>query len=121
APNAGIRRAGGPVVNKLAAPVAKANTQAALIEPPPVIAGSPNALENSGLFDAGRGNGPAMPAVPVSRMGGQLQQPKLISSPSATYPSAARAGRVQGVVVIDAEIDTTGKVASMKPIIGHIL
>jgi TonB family protein len=95
-------------------------------EPPPILeTGTPgtNPLTEN-LFTASmRSNVPAPaappPAAPAS--GGQLQQPKLIFSPPAAYPSEARAEHVQGDVTIDALIDATGKVSAMQAISGHPL
>jgi protein TonB len=63
----------------------------------------------------------AQPAPPPPAKGGQLQQPKLLASVAAVYPPLARAQRVQGDVVIDALIDTSGKVSTTKIITGHPL
>jgi len=61
---------------------------------------------------------PAAPPVPV---GGQVQQARLISSVSPAYPAFARSIGLQGDIMIDAVIDSTGKVAAMKPLSGPIL
>jgi TonB family protein len=53
--------------------------------------------------------------------GGQLQQPKLLSSVAAVYPPLARARRVQGEVTIDALIDAAGKVAETNVMSGNAL
>ena len=50
--------------------------------------------------------------------GGQLEKPRLLSSPAPTYPQRARQADVEGVVVIDAFVDETGKVIDMKVISG---
>ena len=50
--------------------------------------------------------------------GGQLEAPKLIYSPAPLYPAVARAQNAQGVVVIDALVDATGKVTEMKVVSG---
>ena len=42
----------------------------------------------------------------------------MIYSPSPLYPAVARAEKVQGVVVIDALVDATGKVTEMKVVSG---
>ena len=72
------------------------------------------------LVSAGRANEPMAPVPPggPSHAGGQLQQPKLISAPPASYPPLALRARLQGVVVIDALVDTNGKVTAMKVISG---
>ena len=47
-----------------------------------------------------------------------MQVPKLVSSPSPVYPPNALKEQVQGIVVIDALVDETGKVADMKVVSG---
>jgi TonB family protein len=115
-------RRSGISVGKLRAPAYRAPATLASSEPPPVLAALGSALADnvigSGLLSsAGRSNVPAPPPVP----GGQLQAPKLISSPSPVYPTLARAQNIQGVVLIDALVDATGKVAEMKVISGPVL
>jgi len=41
--------------------------------------------------------------------------------PSPVYPDIARSARIQGDVVIDAVIDTSGNVVQMKVVSGHPL
>jgi TonB family protein len=60
---------------------------------------------------------PAAPPVPV---GGQVQQARLISSVSPAYPAFARSIGLQGDITIDALIDATGKVTTMKPLSGPV-
>ena len=48
-------------------------------------------------------------------------QPKLISSVASSYPAAAKAAHAEGDVLIDALIDSTGKVVSTKVINGSPL
>jgi protein TonB len=45
----------------------------------------------------------------------------LLSSLAPTYPQRARLANVQGVVVIDAFVDETGKVTDMKRISGSAM
>jgi protein TonB len=51
---------------------------------------------------------PAPPAPPLSST--PMVDPKLISTVRPDYPGVAKQAKIQGVVVIDAEIETTGKV-----------
>jgi TonB family protein len=61
----------------------------------------------------------AAPSLNVRPLAGrQLQPPQLISSPPPVYPASARALRVQGVVVLDALVDETGKVVDATVISG---
>jgi protein TonB len=53
--------------------------------------------------------------------GGQLQQPKLLSSVAAIYPPLARSQRLQGDVTIDALVDANGNVGSMRVLNGNAL
>jgi protein TonB len=75
-------------------------------------------VNDSLLSTSARGSGlsAAFPSAPVK--GGQLVQPKLISSPAALYPAEARSAHIQGDVAIDAFIDENGKVAATKVISG---
>jgi TonB family protein len=59
----------------------------------------------------------AAPPIPV---GGQVQQAHLISSVSPAYPASARSIGLQGDITIDALIDATGKVTTMKPLSGPL-
>jgi general secretion pathway protein A len=68
-----------------------------------------------GLFDTSVPG----PTPPQTDLGISLQPPKLVSSPRPTYPSLARTGNVQGVVMIDAVVNETGKVTDMKMISGN--
>jgi TonB family protein len=63
----------------------------------------------------------AGPAPPPPMIGGKLEPLRLISSPPAVYPPSARAQRVQGVVILEALVDATGKVVETKIILGHPL
>jgi TonB family protein len=66
---------------------------------------------------ASKGSQPAAP-VPV---GGDVKQARLISSVPPMYPTLARNQRLSGNVVIDALIDATGRVSTMKVISGPAL
>ena len=63
---------------------------------------------------------PVMPRAPV-RVGGRVRPPRLLSKSSPVYPHLARQTRVQGVVTIDAVIDTEGNVVEMRVVSGHPL
>lgn len=52
------------------------------------------------------------------RIGGVIVQPKLMHSIAPNYPTAARQAGIYGNVVIDAQVDKAGNVASMKVISG---
>ena len=61
-----------------------------------------------------------VPVAPPTPVGGKVQEAILISSVPPAYPVLARSVRVQGEVTIDALIDSTGKVAAMKPLSGPV-
>ena len=114
-------------VGKISAPKPKAAPHVNASEPPPVLTAEANAFPGSIVDDVGniasRANPllPAGPAPPAPVKGGQLQQPRVLSSVAATYPPLARAQHVQGDVVVDALIDATGKVAATNVISGNAL
>jgi protein TonB len=57
----------------------------------------------------------------VQRIGGDVAQANLISSPKPQYPALARAARVQGVVLLNATISKEGTIKDLKVISGHPL
>jgi protein TonB len=64
---------------------------------------------------------PPVPAInhdgPV-RMGGQVKEPKLVSSTLPVYPAIAKKSNIQGDVLIRATIDKDGHVAHMEVVSG---
>lgn len=65
--------------------------------------------------------GPTAPAPEATRVGGMVQQARLIQSMPPAYPALARANRVSGDVLLDALIDASGKVTDVKVISGPVL
>jgi TonB family protein len=63
---------------------------------------------------------PAAPAVPLP-VGGDVRAVRLLSSTPPVYPQLAKNQRVEGSVRIDALIDKTGRVSSMKVVSGPVL
>jgi TonB family protein len=123
-PPAPVARRSSVPIGQLQAPKAKITaTRMDASEPPPVIVGAAN-LGDTGAADALLAAEPAGPAPPPVRVnaqptvGGQLQQPQLISSVAPVYPPNARMQRIQGVVVLDALVDETGKVVETTVIAG---
>jgi protein TonB len=110
-------------VGKILKPKMKRPAQSNSSEPPPVLsadaAASPNMVSQS-LSTSAPSALPA-PAPPAPPKGGNLQQPKLLSSVAAVYPPLARTQGVQGDVTIDALIDATGKVSSTNVLTGNPL
>jgi protein TonB len=109
---------------KISAPNMKTAAKINAVEPPPVLTSDPAALPK-GINVAntvGASSSIASPGPPPAAIkGGQLVQPKLISSMASTYPAAAKAAHAQGDVLIDALIDNTGKVVATKVINGSPL
>jgi TonB family protein len=98
--------------NTLSKPILRSSRPSISAEPPPMMANDPEIGQS--LLDMSV----PLPAPPSAFTGGQLQAPKLLSSVPPVYPSRALMEKVQGVVVINALIDNTGKVADMKVISG---
>jgi protein TonB len=55
------------------------------------------------------------------RVGGQVQQARLISQPKPLYPPLAKQARIQGTVRLEAIISKTGTIEELKVISGHPL
>ena len=91
-------------------------------EPPPMMMGAANALGDAGtgtgLIDSAAAAPAPPPASSGPAIGGQLQPPQLISSAPPIYPPTARAQGLQGVVVLDAHVDETGKVVATDVVTG---
>lgn len=60
------------------------------------------------------------PKAPV-RVGGRVKAPRPLSTPEPLYPILAKQAKVQGDVLIDAVIDTSGNVVEMRVVSGHPL
>ena len=65
-------------------------------------------------------SGPAVPSVPVP-IGGDVKAAHLVKSVPPVYPAFAKTQRVGGDVKIDALIDASGKVTSMKVVGGPVV
>jgi len=55
------------------------------------------------------------------RLGGNVEQAKLISQPMPVYPQLARQARIQGTVVLHAIISKDGRIEELSVISGHPL
>ncbi len=55
------------------------------------------------------------------RVGGQVQQAKLISQPRPIYPPLAKQARIQGTVRLQAIIDKDGSIVQLEVVSGHPL
>jgi protein TonB len=74
-------------------------------------------------LNAGLLSGTKQPSAPVAPLpvGGDVKQAKLISSVSPVYPTLAKNQHVSGSVLVDALIDATGHVTTMKVVSGPTL
>jgi len=84
----------------------------------PLTSDEQPAAEGIGL--AGGNAQPSAPAAPLP-IGGDVKQAKLISSVAPVYPALAKNQRISGNVQIDALIDATGRVTTMKVVSGPTL
>jgi general secretion pathway protein A len=106
------------VISALSKPVLQSSHVSNSAEPPPIVGMQTKDLVfGKGLLDI---SAPG-PMPPGASTGGHLQPPKVISSLPPAYPSRAHMEKVQGVVVINALVDETGKVADMRVISGSAL
>jgi TonB family protein len=68
---------------------------------------------------------PAPPPKPVEpqriRVGGNVQEAKLVNQPNPVYPPLARQARIQGTVRLDVIIGRDGAIANLQVVSGHPL
>jgi protein TonB len=76
------------------------------------LAGGENSL------GANLAEGSKQPAPPPAPVGGDVKPARLISSVQPIYPSLAKTQHVAGDVRVDALIDATGRVTTMKVVSG---
>jgi protein TonB len=78
-----------------------------------------------GGFGAGAtGVAPPPPPPKVTqriKLGGSVQEAKILNRPQPTYPALARQARIQGAVVLHAIIDKDGTVTQLEVVSGHPL
>ncbi|HTZ74480.1 MAG TPA: energy transducer TonB [Candidatus Aquilonibacter sp.] len=87
------------------------------------LGGVPGGVPGGVLGGLLGGTGTIGPPVPANtpgivRVGGSVRPPELLQQIQPEYPEIARAAHVQGTVVIDAVIDTTGNVISERALSG---
>ena len=111
-PNIGEVHLASPMVNR---PVKQADGIAA----PTISDGDATASLGAGLSEPASGQ-PAAPEAPLA-VGGDVRPAKLINSVSPAYPALAKTEHVVGDVKIDALIDATGRVTTMKVLSGPAL
>lgn len=64
---------------------------------------------------------PPAPPPRVVRVGGQISAPELLRRVDPVYPSLARDARVEGIVILEARVDTRGRVAEVQVLRGQPL
>ena len=93
-------------------------------EPPPA---STNLLggfggDILGGLGAGSSGAPPPPKQPTRiKLGGNVQEAKILARPNPVYPPLAKQARIQGSVVLHAIIDKDGTVTQLEVISGHPL
>ena len=127
---------------KVVRPVARLLTQGRLMQPraiPKVVTVfreaelPPEPAPGMGVFGGvesllgglGEGSSGAPPPPPAriqrTRVGGQVQEARIITRPNPVYPPLARQARIQGRVVLHAIIDKEGRVSELQVVSGHPL
>jgi TonB family protein len=89
----------------------------------PVLDPSVTAPGNSALAGISSSNAVSFPSPEMRpegpvKIGGNVKEPKLLSSVMPVYPSTARSSGQQGDVVVDTTIDKSGRVVRMHAIAG---
>jgi TonB family protein len=72
------------------------------------------------VFVTGNSKQPVAPAPPLP-IGGDVKSARLLSSAPPTYPMLAKSQRIQGAVLVDALVDTNGRISAMKVVSGPTL
>jgi len=92
-------------------------------EPPPSMGVFGGVESLLGGLGEGASGGPAPPPRQLQRMkiGGQVQEARIIARPNPIYPPLARQARIQGRVVLHAIIDKEGRVSELQVVSGHPL
>jgi TonB family protein len=116
-PVAPVKRAALGDVHLAAPNVSRKNDGSSLneAEPAMVLGGAAEGASLGAGFASS--SGPAAPIAPVP-VGGAVKTAQLVTSTRPTYPAFAKTQRVSGDVKIDALIDATGRVTTMKVVSG---
>jgi protein TonB len=99
---------------------------------PPEDGPAPCLFNCEGADPGGSGNGPSGPigssegqegggGTGLVRAGGDIKPPVRTVYVAPVYPDLARVARVQGLVVVECTIDTSGRVVDARVITGHPL
>lgn len=91
-----------------------------------VVGGVPGGVEGGvpgGVIGGVIGGVPAAAPAPVEpvRVGGQIEAPRKLRHQPPDYPELARRAGVQAVVILEAMIDTGGRVTDVRVLRGHPL
>lgn len=103
-----------------ARPIAR-SVESARVTAAPTMVGTTTSAALPDLLSSSEAAPPPPPQPqPLNRVrvGGVIVQPKLMHSVAPIYPTAARQSGIYGSVVINAQVDKSGNVASMKVISG---
>jgi protein TonB len=121
-----------PMVRRAEAAAPRANPNAAPLVAPDAIAPEPEVSPSDWLvaepgvgelpgitnFDTVPGDPPPPPPTPVAtaplRVGGEIRPPRKVHDVAPVYPVIAQTARVEGLVIIEALIDTSGRVQSTR-------
>ena len=76
-------------------------------------------MQLQGAQPAAVSGAPTASAIAPARIGADVAAANLISRVNPEYPAAARAARVQGVVLLQATINKEGKVVDLRVVSGH--
>ncbi len=114
-PSLGQIRLAKPKVRRSASVQANGEMEPALEVNSGELAGGENSL------GANLAEGSKQPAAPAAPVGGDVKPARLISSVAPSYPALARTQHVAGDVRVDALIDATGHVTTMKVMSGPSL
>jgi TonB family protein len=124
------RKPAGPYKNLILAPPTATLRSAARIRPdePPDLTGVESDTSVDSILGVLPPSSNTLPKSPLiseetapARVGGRVEEPRLLYGVRPNYPPAAKRIGLEGVVVIDAVIDATGKVTNMKVVSGPVL
>jgi len=93
-----------------------------LIAPRSAAATGRNVPPDLTVVDSNSGAGATQGVLaPFLLPGGRVTEPQLVFRSAPSYPAMAKQAGIEGQVTIDAVIDTTGKLTSMKVVSGALL
>jgi protein TonB len=88
---------------------------------PGVFGGVDSLLGGLGADATGVAPPPPPPRITRTKVGGQVQEAKILARPNPLYPPLARQARIQGKVQLHAIIDKEGRVSELQVVSGHPL